>query len=227
MKPLIVALDVDTKKEVSALIRATQEYVDIFKVGPTLILKYGPQIINEINKFGKKVFLDLKFHDIPNTMLRSIREASAAGVYSATVHTSAGLAAMATLAKEKKRPLLWGVTVLTSMSQEDLIHLGISKKPFDQVLSLANLAKEALIDGVVASVEETAALRKILKGKVEIITPGIRLPENERGDQKRVATPFEAKKAGSTFIVVGRPILESKTPDLIAKKIMADWLRIR
>lgn len=223
MKPLIVALDVDTQAEALGLVRATKEFVDIYKIGPTLVLRYGPKIIEKISKLKKQVFLDLKFHDIPNTMVRSIREAEQLGVYSATVHLSASEAALNTVMDVKPRPRVWGVTVLTSFSASDLEKIGIQCTPAEQVERLAQIAKKTKLDGVVASVEETAQLRRMLGAKTAIITPGIRLPDNEQDDQKRVATPARAREAGSTFIVVGRPIIESKTPDLVAEKMMQNW----
>lgn len=223
MKPLIVALDVDTEKEALELIRATRKHVDIFKVGPSLVLKYGPDILKRIRKTGKKIFLDLKFHDIPNTMARSVAEAAKNGIFSATVHTSAGFQALKTVAELKGRPQIWGVTVLTSLSSDDLTDLGFERSPLEQAARLARLAKKAAIDGIVASVGETAALRQVLGPNFTVVTPGIRLPENSVGDQKRVATPSHAREAGANFIVVGRPIIESKEPDMVAEQIMKDW----
>jgi orotidine-5'-phosphate decarboxylase len=225
MKPLIIALDVDTEKESFQLIRATKKFADIYKVGPPLLMKYGPPILKKIRAAGKKVFLDLKFHDIPNTMLRSFKEVAAYGVFSATIHTSAGESAMKTVAAMGKRPKVWGVTVLTSLSGEDLSTLGFSHAPLDQTLRLALLAKRCQLDGVVASVGEAAQLRQALGTSFSIITPGIRLPDNEIGDQKRVATPQHARESGADFIVVGRPIIESKKPEQVAEEILRDWNR--
>ncbi len=225
MKPLILALDVDTEKECLSLIKATRKHVDVYKIGPSLVLKYGPDITKRIRKLGKQIFLDLKFHDIPNTMARSVAEAAKSGVYSATVHTSAGLAALKMVAAVKGRPKVWGVTVLTSLSTQDLSELGLDRSPLEQAKRLAELAKRAEIDGIVASVGETAVLRKLLGNNFTIVTPGIRLPENSVGDQKRVATPSHAREAGATFIVVGRPIIEAKDPALMAEQIMRDWNR--
>ncbi|MCG3206035.1 MAG: Orotidine 5'-phosphate decarboxylase [Elusimicrobia bacterium] len=225
MKPLIVALDVDTDKEALALIKATRKHVDLYKVGPTLVLRYGPDIFKRIRKTGKKIFLDLKFHDIPNTMARSIKEAARNGIFSATVHTSAGANALETVAELSGRPQIWGVTVLTSLSGDDLTELGIERSATEQVERLGMLAKRCKIDGVVASVGETSLLRKGLGPHLTIVTPGIRLADNALGDQKRVATPADAKRAGANFIVVGRPILDAKDPGLMAEHIMRDWTR--
>lgn len=227
MKPLIVALDVETEKEALSVIRRTQRLVDIYKVGPGLVIRHGPSILKRISKTGKKIFLDMKFHDIPATMARSINEAGQGGVFSATVHTSAGRNALLSIAALKKRPEIWGVTVLTSLSDSDLFEIGFVRRTRDQVKHLAGLAKRCGLDGVVASVEETKELRSILGPKFRIITPGIRLPENAVNDQKRIATPSVARAAGSDFIVVGRPVVESKDPLLTAQAIMKDWNRFR
>jgi orotidine-5'-phosphate decarboxylase len=225
MKPLIVALDVDTEKEALSLLKATRKHADLYKVGPTLVLRYGPQILKKIRKAGKKIFLDLKFHDIPNTMIRSIAEAGKNGIYSATVHTSAGESALKAVALVKGRPQIWGVTVLTSLSGDDLLGIGIQRSPLEQVEKLASLAHYAKLDGVVASVGETAHLRALVGNKMAIVSPGIRLPEGDAGDQKRIATPAHAREAGATFIVVGRPLIEAKKPDQVAEQIMLDWKR--
>lgn len=223
MKPLIVALDVDTDKEALSLIKLTKKHADVYKVGPTLILRYGPEILKKIRKTGKKIFLDLKFHDIPNTMARSVIESGKTGIFSLTVHTSAGSSALKMVAGVKKRPKVWGVTVLTSLTSADLNEVGFDRSPMEQVERLANLAKNSAIDGIVASVGETAAMRQALGSDFTIVTPGIRLPENSVGDQKRVATPAGAREAGATFIVVGRPIIEAKDPGFMAELIMKDW----
>ncbi len=223
MKPLIIALDVDTDKEAFAIIKATRKNCELYKVGPAMVLKYGPPVIKKIKSLGKKVFLDLKFHDIPNTMLRSIKEAGRNGIFSATVHTSAGETALKTVSELSPRPKIWGVTILTSLGASDLRDLGFVHAPFDQTLHLADMAKRARLDGVVASVGETAQLRKTLGKNFTIVTPGIRLPDNDIGDQKRIATPAHAREAGADFIVVGRPILEAKDPEFVAEEIIRDW----
>jgi orotidine-5'-phosphate decarboxylase len=225
MKPLIIALDVDTEKEALGLMRATRRHCDVYKVGPTLVLRYGPSILKKIRAAGKKIFLDLKFHDIPNTMARSVKEAAGTGIYSCTVHTSAGEGALKAVAELRSRPQIWGVTVLTSLSQVDLDHIGFNRSPMEQAARLAELAKRSSIDGIVASVGETKELRQLLGPKFTIVTPGIRMPDGVAGDQKRVATPGHAREAGATFIVVGRPIIEAKKPDDVAAAVLADWKR--
>lgn len=223
MKPLIIALDVETDKEALSLLKATRRHCDVYKIGPGLVLRYGPQIIRKIRSAGKKIFLDLKFHDIPSTMARSVKEAGKLGIHSATVHTSAGDAALKAVAALKGRPQIWGVTVLTSLSGPDLDQIGFDRDPMDQAARLAELAKRSGINGIVASVGETALLRKLVGNNFTIVTPGIRMPDHAVGDQKRVATPAHARHAGASFIVVGRPILESRDPEALAADILADW----
>lgn len=227
MKPLIVALDVDTEKEALALVKATRKFADVYKVGPPLILKYGQPILKKIRRMRKEVFLDLKFHDIPNTMERSVREAARLDIYSATIHTSAGLKALETVAAVKTRPFLWGVTILTSLSTMDMSLIGFSGAPLNQVLRLADLAKRSAIDGVVASVGESFQLRQMLGPDFTIVTPGIRLPDDSMGDQVRVATPAHARQAGANFFVVGRPLIEAKDPGQAAENLLRDWARGR
>ena len=156
-------------------------------------------------------------------MVRSIKEAAGTGVYSATVHTSAGETALKTISELRSKPQLWGVTILTSLSAQDLIDLGYTHSPLDQTVHLAEMAKRSHLDGVVASVGETAQLRRLLGPSFTIVTPGIRLPDNDVSDQKRVATPQHAREAGATFIVVGRPLIESKNPGQFADEIVHDW----
>jgi orotidine-5'-phosphate decarboxylase len=223
MKPLIVALDVDTEKEAMRLVKATRKFVDVYKVGPGLVMKYGPSILKKVKSGGKKVFLDLKFHDIPNTVARTVAEAGRWGLFSATVHISAGENALHAAVAVKKRPLLWGVTVLTSLSEQDMLRMGWNTSPLDQVLRLADIAKRVNLDGVVASVGETIQLRRLLGNKIKIITPGIRMPEESMGDQVRTASPQHARESGSDFIVVGRPIIEARNPALAAQMIVKDW----
>jgi len=225
MKPLIVALDVETEKEALALVRATKKFVDIFKIGPGLVLRYGPAILKKIRGCGRKVFLDLKFHDIPSTVARSVKEAAKSGAFSATVHVSAGERALREAAGVRGRPEIWGVTVLTSLSEADLLMLGIGPSPLDEVMRLGNIAKKCGLDGIVASVGETLSLRNALGKGIKIITPGIRLPENSKEDQARTATPQHARISGADFFVVGRPIIEARDPEVVAEIMLKDWQR--
>ncbi len=223
MKPLIVALDVETEKEALSIVRATKKFVDVFKIGPGLVLRYGPSMIKKIRSAGRKVFLDLKFHDIPSTVARSVKEAGKWGVFSATVHISAGERALREAASLRGRPEIWGVTVLTSLSEQDLLMLGIHPSPLEQVMRLGGIAKKCELNGIVASVGETLSLRNLLGKGIKIITPGIRLPENSKEDQTRTSTPQHARISGADFFVVGRPIIEAKDPKWVAELMLKDW----
>ncbi len=219
--PLIVALDVPTIEEAVKLVEETEEYADIYKVGPILFIKYGPSIVQEIIKRKKDVFLDLKLHDIPNTVKEAVRQASEMGVYMLTLHTLGGTEMLkaAAGAKRGKLPILLGVTVLTSMREKDLRELGISATCREQVKRLVQLGKEAGIDGFVCSVEEVEEVRRIAPSCVAVV-PGIRPESFHKQDQKRTATPSEAIKMGADFIVVGRPIYTSPSPKETAKAII-------
>ncbi len=232
--PLIVALDVDTFEETQKLVDDLADVVDTFKIGSQLFTAYGPFAVRYVQAKGKNVFLDLKFHDIPNTVAAAVGSAVALSVppgkekgfaplFMLTVHTSGGLEmlqAAAHAAKEQaaalkvKRPLIVGVTVLTSQTSE--------KNTQGLVLERAQLAKAAGLDGVVASVEEAAAIRKTLGKDFVIVTPGIRPAGTQAGDQKRVATPAAAIKSGSDFLVVGRPIVSAPQPRQAALDILND-----
>ena len=218
MRPLIVALDLETDREALELVKHLRVNVDLFKVGPVLFMKYGPALIQSIHALGAKVFLDLKLHDIPSVVAKGVKRAGELGVYSLTLHASGGEEMMKRSAKVARRPKLWGVTVLTSMDALGLQGIGIRQSPLEQVRRLAALARSSGLNGVVASVEETPTLRKELGPNFEIITPGIRLAAGG-DDQKRVATPADAVKAGSTFFVMGRPVLEAKDPVKFVKGI--------
>jgi len=223
---LIVALDVDTLDEAKGLVNRLKEDVDIFKVGSQLFTAHGPEAIRYLLKAGKKVFLDLKFHDIPNTVANavrvatSIREGSQA-VFMCTLHVSGGremmVQAVAAATKTAQttgvtRPLLVGITVLTSEEKKDNI--------LELVLEKARLAKESGLDGVVASCREAAVIRDKFGEDFVIVTPGIRPEGSQAEDQKRVATPQEAIANGSDFLVVGRPIVKAENPSEVTKRIL-------
>ncbi len=219
--PLIVALDVDTLDEAKALIKKLGDSVDIYKIGSQLFTAYGPQTVREVTSLGKKVFLDLKFHDIPNTVANAVTSATGLGVFMMTVHTIGGREMMEAAVKAAQikaklmnipRPFIVGVTVLTSAVREEATQ--------SNVLERAKLAKLSGLDGVVASVEETAVLRQALGYDVIIVTPGIRPSGTDKGDQKRVATPAEAVRNGSSFLVVGRPVVTAKDPQAAAQGIL-------
>lgn len=207
MKKLIVALDVSEKEKALSLVRELSPYADIFKVGPILFIKEGKEIVKSIKDLGKEVFLDLKFHDIPATVQRAVESARDIGVYSLTLHSEGGKEMMCAASSVPGRPKLWAVTVLTSQKA----------KPED-VVKRAKLAKDAGINGVIASPLEIEEIRKACGKDFSVVTPGIRIQETQ-DDQKRVATPLSAVKAGADFIVVGRPIIEDSNPAEIAKRI--------
>ncbi len=223
---LIVALDVDTLDEAKVLIDTLGENVEIFKVGSQLFTAHGPVIVQQLLKAGKKVFLDLKFHDIPNTVANAVSAATNLkegdkSIFMCTLHTIGGaemLQRAVAAAKEAsqaagvRRPLLLGITVLTSDAKQDSIG--------EIVLKRALLARETGLDGVVASSQEAAMLREHLGDDFIIVTPGIRPAGADAGDQKRVTTPSEAQEQGSDFLVVGRPIVKAEDPSQAAKQIL-------
>jgi len=211
VKPLIVALDVETDRHALDLVRALHSQVDLFKVGPFLFLKYGGSLLSAIHAIGAQVFLDMKFHDIPSVVAKAVARAGEWGVYSATLHTAGGVTMMKEAAAVPKRPKLWGVTVLTSFDQKDLTKMGVSRRLKAHVLELSKLASQAGLDGVIASVQEAKAIKKACGKAFQVVTPGIRL-DKKSDDQKRVQTPPEAIKNGADFFVVGRPVVESANP---------------
>jgi orotidine-5'-phosphate decarboxylase len=223
---LIVALDVPTAEDARNLIATLGESVRFYKVGKQLFTALGPDFVRELRASNRKVFLDLKYKDIPNTVAGAVAEASKLGVSMITVHASGGskmlkAAAEAAAASEAK-PMILGVTVLTSMSQEDLTEVGVSDPMEKQVIRLARLAVNAGCGGVVASALEAKALRTELGTNFAIVTPGVRLVGEEKGDQARVVTPREAIAAGATHLVVGRPISGAASPVSAAKKFAAE-----
>ena len=229
---VILALDVEERSRAIELVALTRDAIDLFKIGSRLFTSEGPAIVAEIKALGASVFLDLKFHDIPATVEGAVRAATALGVAMMTVHTSGGLemmrAAATAAAREAERaraarPLIVGVTVLTSLSKDDLARtFGIPGAVKDLVVRLAVQAREAGLDGVVASVEEARLIKDALGGDFKVVTPGIRPALAEAGDQKRIATPRAALEAGSDFLVVGRPIIEARFPREAAEGILRE-----
>ena len=207
MKKLIVALDVNDREKALKLVAELSPYADIFKVGPILFLKEGKEIIKSIKEAGKAVFLDLKFHDIPATVQRAVESARDIGVYSLTLHSSGGREMLCAASSVQNRPKLWAVTVLTSQNAKA-----------EEVVTRARLARDCGLNGVIASPLEIEEIKNACGKDFTVVTPGIRLKE-AKDDQKRVATPSSAVKAGADFIVVGRPIIEAPSPAEAAKKI--------
>jgi len=217
----ILALDVENILQARNFLKKLYPQVKLYKVGPMLFTAYGPRIVELARKKGAQVFLDLKFHDIPNTVAGAVRQAVRLKVAMLTLHTSGGkemlqAAAHAAAIEAKKikikKPLLLGVTVLTSDKA--------GKNTRATVVTRARLAQAAGLDGVVCSVHEAAAVRKACGRKFVIVTPGIRPAGADTGDQKRVATARGAFAAGANYIVVGRPILEAKNPLRALKEIL-------
>ncbi|MDA7857914.1 orotidine-5'-phosphate decarboxylase [bacterium] len=219
---LIVALDVDTKKEAKKMVNQLKDYVSIFKVGSQLFTAEGPKVLDMIAKKKKKAFLDLKYCDIPNTIINSVRMAQTHEVFALTLSMMAGKEMLEKVAKMTPRPLLWGVTVLTSMCGDDLERVGMSRSIESSIKNLAGLAKDIGLDGVICSPKEITIVRDIVGNNLKIITPGIRLEKIEGDDQKRVTTPKEVAEKGTDYIVVGRPIVKAEDPVKVARNILAD-----
>ncbi len=217
-RKIIVALDVSSREQALHLVKELYDLTGMFKIGSQLFVSAGPQIVREIVGLGGKVFLDLKFHDIPNTVSHAALEAARLGVSMLTVHSAGGRAMMTSLAKELRekigpaRPAVVAVTVLTSLDTRALFEIGVEQPVEFQVERLALLAQECGMDGVVCSPREIQVVRKIVNPTFKIVTPGIRLPEQSLNDQQRIATPREALSAGADFIVVGRAVTDDSDP---------------
>jgi len=227
---LIFALDVASTTEAIELVDMLRDEVGMFKVGKQLFLHAGPEIVRQIKERGGEVFLDLKFHDIPRTVAKAGAEATRLGVRMFDLHASGSVAMMRqTIAEVNKvsrtehlvRPKLLAVTVLTSLNQDDLKRVGVRSGVESQVVRLAKLAREAGMDGVVASPHEVARIRKECGRRFLIVTPGIRPPKGSLDDQKRVLTPEEAIRAGANYLVVGSPIRDAADPAVAARNIVA------
>ncbi|HZR33176.1 MAG TPA: orotidine-5'-phosphate decarboxylase [Terriglobales bacterium] len=223
---LIIALDVSTAAAARKIVAAVGESASTFKVGKQLFTAEGPQIVRELIGSGRKVFLDLKFHDIPNTVSGAVAEATRLKVSMLTVHASGGgkMLQAAAEAAGPTGPLVLAVTVLTSLSDQDLDEVGISGRVVDQVLRLANLARVSGCGGIVASPLEAREVRRELGTGFAIVTPGVRPAGGDPGDQARVTTPAEAIAAGATHLVVGRPVTAAKDPGLAARKIVEEMV---
>lgn len=227
---IILALDVDNRQQAIRWVKLLYPRVKIFKVGLQLYTACGPKIIQDIRKIGAEVFLDLKFNDIPNTMARAAQEAIKHKVAMLTVHTLSGPTALKEVMKvcRGSKTKVLGVTILTSICPHFLKDLTIQRTLSGEVLYLARMAQRCGLDGVVCSAQEAEPLRKALGRNFVLVTPGIRPADAARGDQQRVATPQDAAKAGSNFIVVGRPILEADNPLQAVEKINSCiWVRLK
>lgn len=223
---LIVALDVSSAGEALRMTSRLRQSVARVKVGKQLFTAEGPQAVRDLIAAGLGIFLDLKFHDIPNTVGAAVRSASGLGVDMLTVHASGGskmLRAAVEAAKQaSKAPKILAVTVLTSMDDDDAQEVGFSGRVLDQVLRLSELALAAGCDGIVTSAREAGEVRKRLGEGFAIVTPGIRPAGEAAGDQARVVTPTDAVRAGVSYLVVGRPITGASDPAAAANRILAE-----
>lgn len=226
MKPeLIIALDVPSSDKIPGIVDTLPESVSFYKVGLELFAASGPASLDYLKTKKKKIFLDLKLHDIPRTVARAVASAAKHGANLLTVHASGGremLKAAAESAKEHGNLNLKivAVTTLTSLNSADLVEMGVSRPLLDHTLALGELAISSGIDGLVCSPNEASAFRKRLGDKPILVTPGIRPAGSDVGDQKRIATPSMAVKAGASHLVVGRPILDAPVPRAAAEEIL-------
>ena len=213
---IIVALDFPDAQSALALAARLDPKLCRVKVGKELFVAAGPALVEALHARGHEVFLDLKFHDIPNTVAGACRSAARLGVWMLNVHASGGEAMMRAareaVAAAARPPLLVAVTILTSLADADLARVGFAGGAADNVARLARLARDCGLDGVVCSAQESAALRSALGAGFALVTPGIRLASDARGDQARVVTPTEAVRLGSDYLVIGRPITGAPDP---------------
>ena len=223
---IIVALDYEKEAEALALVDQIDPSLCRLKVGKEMFTTLGMNFVKQLHQRNFDVFLDLKYHDIPNTVARAVRSAADLGVWMVDLHASGGLRMM----EEAKRilepygkdaPLLIAVTVLTSMEDLDLLQIGINASPMEQVLRLAHLTQRAGLDGVVCSPQEVEILRNACGEDFKLVTPGIRPIGADFGDQRRVMTPTAAVRAGSDYLVIGRPITKADNPVEILRSINA------
>ncbi len=231
---LIFALDVGSLKEAEQLVRSLAREVGLFKIGKQLFLHAGPAIVRMVREKGGEVFLDLKFHDIPRTVAKAAAEATRMGVRIFDLHASGSLAMMQQTVTEVnricrneqlRRPKILAVTVLTSLTRDDLRRVGVAAGVENQVVRLARLAHAAAMDGVVASPLEIGRIRKECGRGFLIVTPGVRSGKSGWDDQKRVLTPEQAIQAGADYIVVGKPIRDARDPQAAAREIVLEMER--
>ena len=228
---IIFALDVGDMDSARHWIRTLMGHVGWFKVGLELFTAVGPDVVKLVKDSGIKCFLDLKLHDIPNTVAGAVKSAVRTGADMMTIHLSGGRAmvtAALTAARDESqalgidRPRIAGVSVLTSLSAEDLKEIGIDKAPSEQVLHLARFAASCGADGMVCSAEDLAHIRPNVPRTLMLITPGIRPGWSQKGDQKRIATPSSALQAGADLLVIGRPISDAEDPVLAVQQITSE-----
>ncbi|WP_301099466.1 orotidine-5'-phosphate decarboxylase [Otariodibacter sp.] len=221
---VIVALDYETEREALTLVDQVDPSLCRLKVGKEMFTTLGTNFVKQLQQRNFDIFLDLKYHDIPNTVARAVRSAADLGVWMVDLHASGGLRMMETAKKilepyGKDAPLLIGVTVLTSMEDLDLLQIGINTSPMEQVIRLAHLCQRAGLDGVVCSPQEVEVLRTHCGDNFKLVTPGIRPEGSDIGDQRRVMTPREAITIGSDYLVIGRPITQAENPLAVLTEI--------
>jgi orotidine-5'-phosphate decarboxylase len=231
---LIIALDTETSKQALDLVHELRSVAGMFKVGSQLFTSTGPQIVRDIIALGSKVFLDLKFHDIPHQVAGAARSAAELGVSLFTIHASGGSEMMQRAVESVDevaqrggtRSKILAISVLTSIDADILSQIGITSRPEESVMRLVRLAESSGVDGVVASPQEICTIRQAVANRdFLVVTPGIRPATSECGDQKRVATPAAAITAGASYLVVGRPITGAPDPLAAAHEIIADMER--
>ncbi|MGB5445737.1 MAG: orotidine-5'-phosphate decarboxylase [Psychromonas sp.] len=226
---VVIALDYEDKQQALDFICQLDPGSCRLKIGKEMFTHFGPEFVKQLVKMNFDVFLDLKFHDIPNTVAKAVKAAADLGVWMVNVHASGGRrmmeAAKAALQPYgEKAPLLIAVTVLTSMDQADLKELGIELSPADQVKRLAKLTQLSGLDGVVCSAHEARELKALLGNEFKLITPGIRPEGSDAGDQRRIMTPKQALDAGSDYLVIGRPITQASDPAAVLTAINASLI---
>jgi orotidine-5'-phosphate decarboxylase len=224
---LIVALDFNTQNDALKLVEQLDAKECSLKVGSEMFTLLGAPFVKQLVQRQFKVFLDLKFHDIPNTVARACSVAADMGVWMMNVHAMGGMDMMMAAKKAleshgKDAPILIAVTVLTSHKQEDLAGIGINKALADEVMDLAKLARDSGLDGVVSSAHEARVIKQVCGSGFVNVTPGIRLPSDAKDDQSRIMTPKEAIQAGSDYLVIGRPITRSASPYHVVSEILRD-----
>jgi len=223
---IIIVLDVSSRRDALRLVEAMQHQAGMFKVGSQLFMAEGPALVKEIVNLGAKVFLDLKFHDIPNTVVHAVLEAAQLGVSMMTIHSSGGRAMMESVSTSlqqrfgRERPMVVAVTVLTSLNGESLREVGMDAAMENQVRRLTLLARDSGVDGVVCSPLEIELVRGVAGREFKIVTPGIRLEGQSANDQQRTATPREAINRGADYLVVGRAVTDSPDPSSALQRLI-------
>jgi orotidine-5'-phosphate decarboxylase len=223
---IIIALDVSSRKEALSLVESLHPMTGMFKIGMQLYTAEGPSLVRDVIAAGGNVFLDLKFHDIPNTVRKAALEAARLGVAMMTIHAAGGQAMMQAVADElreksgEKRPIVVGVTVLTSMDEGALKEAGVHSAVDEQVVRLAKLAEASGLDGVVCSPREIQLIRGAVDRNFKIVTPGVRMAGQSADDQQRTATPREAISNGADYIVVGRAVTNAPHPRTALEQLL-------